>query len=95
MSCEVDFGTNQCKLVFRAAITPASMSSCDDLLSKSAEQWRSAVNADFLDKCKDGTLPPEAFATWLVQVGVASNTRGDVLDGLLVRHACTPTCASS
>lgn len=39
----------------------------DQLLSTHAEQWYAATHHQFLDEVKDGTLPQEAFSTWLAQ----------------------------
>lgn len=37
------------------------------LLAKHADAWYEATHHVFLDKVKDGTLPEEAFSTWLGQ----------------------------
>jgi len=39
----------------------------DALIAKHADVWYAATHHPFLDKVKDGTLPFEAFATWLGQ----------------------------
>jgi thiaminase len=38
-----------------------------DLLVRHADAWRRATRHPFLDAVRDGTLPPAAFDTWLVQ----------------------------
>jgi formylaminopyrimidine deformylase / aminopyrimidine aminohydrolase len=38
-----------------------------DLLARSPAAWRAATRHPFLDGIRAGTLPPEAFGTWLVQ----------------------------
>ncbi|WP_369257248.1 TenA family transcriptional regulator [Geodermatophilus amargosae] len=38
-----------------------------DLLARHADAWRRATRHPFLDAVRDGTLPPAAFDTWLVQ----------------------------
>ncbi|SNS76932.1 thiaminase (transcriptional activator TenA) [Geodermatophilus saharensis] len=38
-----------------------------DLLVRHADAWGRATRAPFLDAVRDGTLPPAAFDTWLVQ----------------------------
>ncbi len=38
-----------------------------DLLRSHAAIWRTATHHQFLDAVRDGTLPPDTFATWLVQ----------------------------
>lgn len=42
-------------------------STTDALIAKHADVWYAATHHSFLDKVKDGTLPFEAFATWLGQ----------------------------
>ncbi len=37
------------------------------LIESEAELWRAATHHPFLDGVRDGTLPPEEFACWLVQ----------------------------
>ena len=37
------------------------------LIESEAELWRAATHHPFLDGVRDGTLPPEVFARWLVQ----------------------------
>ncbi len=37
------------------------------LIESEAELWRAATHQPFLDGVRDGTLPPEEFACWLVQ----------------------------
>lgn len=37
------------------------------LIERFAEDWRAATRHAFLDATRDGTLPVEAFNTWLVQ----------------------------
>jgi len=39
----------------------------DDLIARNADTWYAATHHPFLDRVKDGTLPFEAFATWLGQ----------------------------
>lgn len=39
----------------------------DQLLQKYAAEWQSATHHPFLEQVKDGTLPMEAFSTWLGQ----------------------------
>jgi thiaminase/transcriptional activator TenA len=38
-----------------------------DLLARHADAWGRATRSPFLDAVRDGTLPPAAFDTWLVQ----------------------------
>ncbi len=38
-----------------------------DLLATHADAWGRATRSPFLDAVRDGTLPPAAFDTWLVQ----------------------------
>jgi thiaminase/transcriptional activator TenA len=38
-----------------------------DLLAAHADAWGRAIRSPFLDAVRDGTLPPAAFDTWLVQ----------------------------
>ncbi|MGY1732737.1 TenA family transcriptional regulator [Geodermatophilus sp. SYSU D01045] len=38
-----------------------------DLLARHADAWGRATRHPFLDAVRDGTLPPAAFDTWLVQ----------------------------
>jgi formylaminopyrimidine deformylase / aminopyrimidine aminohydrolase len=38
-----------------------------DLPARHADAWRRATRHPFLDAVRDGTLPPAAFDTWLVQ----------------------------
>jgi thiaminase/transcriptional activator TenA len=38
-----------------------------DLLAAHADAWGRATRSPFLDAVRDGTLPPAAFDTWLVQ----------------------------
>jgi formylaminopyrimidine deformylase / aminopyrimidine aminohydrolase len=38
-----------------------------DLLEHHAAAWHAATHHPFLDAVRDGTLAPQAFATWLVQ----------------------------
>lgn len=38
-----------------------------ELISRNAEAWYAATHHPFLEKVKDGTLPFEAFTTWLGQ----------------------------
>ncbi len=37
------------------------------LIESETELWRAATHHPFLDGVRDGTLPPEVFARWLVQ----------------------------
>lgn len=37
------------------------------LLGRHAEEWRAATRHPFLDGAREGTLPAEAFRTWLAQ----------------------------
>nr|WP_204264275.1 TenA family transcriptional regulator [Geodermatophilus normandii] len=37
------------------------------MLARHADAWRRATRHPFLDAVRDGTLPPAAFDTWLVQ----------------------------
>jgi thiaminase len=39
----------------------------NDLLEQYATTWAAATRHPFLDAVREGTLPPQAFATWLVQ----------------------------
>ncbi|MDG4824886.1 hypothetical protein O7635_23805 [Asanoa sp. WMMD1127] len=39
----------------------------DDLLDRHADAWTAATRHPFLTGVRDGTLPAEAFAAWLVQ----------------------------
>lgn len=41
-----------------------------DLIAQHAEAWRDSVRAPFLDRCKDGSVDPRDFETWLIQVRV-------------------------
>ena len=38
-----------------------------ELLARSSAAWRAATRHPFLDGVRTGTVPPEAFGTWLVQ----------------------------
>jgi thiaminase/transcriptional activator TenA len=38
-----------------------------DLPARHADAWGRATRSPFLDAVRDGTLPPDAFDTWLVQ----------------------------
>lgn len=38
-----------------------------DLLEKHADAWKAATHHPFLDAVRDGSMPFQAFATWLVQ----------------------------
>src|SRR5690349_9728822 len=38
-----------------------------DLLEKHADAWKEATRHPFLDAVRDGSMPFQAFATWLVQ----------------------------
>lgn len=39
----------------------------DQLITRHADEWYNATHHIFLEKVKDGTLPEEAFSTWLAQ----------------------------
>lgn len=57
-------------LVFFAATAGFSQNppkTAAQLLTKHADAWYSATHHTFLEKVKDGTLPEEAFSTWLGQ----------------------------
>jgi thiaminase/transcriptional activator TenA len=38
-----------------------------DLVSRHPKEWRAATHHPFLDATRDGSLPPAAFQTWLLQ----------------------------
>lgn len=47
-----------------------------DLIAQHAEAWRDSVRAPFLDRCKDGSVDPRDFETWLIQVSVQCGRMG-------------------
>jgi thiaminase/transcriptional activator TenA len=38
-----------------------------ELLTHHPDEWRAATNHPFLDAVREGSLPPQAFVTWLAQ----------------------------
>ena len=41
--------------------------STGQILSKHAAEWQPALQHDFLQQCKDGSVAPAAFDKWLQQ----------------------------
>jgi hypothetical protein len=52
--------------------------SSDELLAGLEEKWDKAVNHEFIKACIDGSVKPEQFNRWLVQV------RGQICASLLL-----------
>lgn len=40
---------------------------CQQLLDKYPQKWKTAISHPFIDSCAAGTIKPEQFNTWLVQ----------------------------
>ena len=85
---------------------PAAMTAvtCIGILGDHREEWERALQHSFLQSCRDGSLTPEAFNTWLIQVitlsrgleQAAVNRRAMVLfvsAHLIAVHACRPAAA--
>lgn len=45
---------------------------CIGILRDHRKVWEGALQHAFLQKCRDGSVSPEAFNTWLIQVLILS-----------------------
>lgn len=50
------------------AVNTMATVTCSGIVQEQHDRWEKALRHPFLQGCKDGSVAPEAFNTWLLQV---------------------------